>query len=79
MSAATLDYTGRGEESSEEETRAGKELSHGRWLGKKMAKAAIAEYDRTWKDHCWHEVITRQSQRRFANALAEAQTAPSLP
>jgi hypothetical protein len=52
----------------------GKELDHGRWLGKKMAQAAIAEYNRTWGDHAWKETWTRQSFRRFANQLAESQT-----
>jgi hypothetical protein len=64
-------------EYTEEEIRNGKELDHGRWLGKQIAKEAIAEYDRTWKDHAWQEVTTRQSQRRFASQLAD-DSAPSL-
>jgi hypothetical protein len=39
-----------------------------------MAQAAIAEYNSTWGDHHGREITTRQSQRKFANALAEAQT-----
>jgi hypothetical protein len=71
------DYTGWQTETPAEDTRDGQDASYERWLGKKIAKEAIVEYDSTWKDHCWHEVITRQSVRRFASQLAES-SAPSL-
>ena len=74
MSTMQRDYTGQIKEHSDEEIRAGKELSHGRWLGKQAAKAAIAEYNRTWKNDSWHEIMTCQSARKLASELAERQT-----
>jgi hypothetical protein len=80
MSTTTQrNYTSWLKEASDEETRDGKEAIHERWLGKKIANAAIAQYNIAWGEHHGREITTRQSQRKFAGQLAEAQTAPSLP
>ena len=74
MSTTQRDYTAGMREASDEEIRDGRAASYERSIGKHMAMSAIAQYNSTWGDHHGNEIITRQSQRKFANALAEAQT-----
>jgi hypothetical protein len=74
MSTTTRSYTGWLTEPTDAEIRDGQAASYERFIGRQMAQAAIAEYDSTWSGHHGKEISTRQSQRRFANALAEAQT-----
>ncbi|MFL6354562.1 MAG: hypothetical protein ACJ74Z_22305 [Bryobacteraceae bacterium] len=78
MSTTTRSYTGWLKEASDEETLDGRAAIYERFIGRHMAQAAIAEYNSTWGDHHGREITTRQSQRKFANALAEAQTERAL-
>ena len=68
------DYADWLRESTSEEIRDGKDASYERFIGKKMSDAAIAAYNSTWGEHHGNEITTRESQRRFASRLAEAQT-----
>jgi hypothetical protein len=68
------DFTQWPRNESDEEIRSGKEAGHERWLGKEIAKTAIAKYNETWGDHHGQEITTRQSFRRFANELSYAKT-----
>jgi hypothetical protein len=75
MSTTTQkNYTGWLKEASDEETLDGRAAIYERFIGRRMARAAIAEYDRTWGDHHGREITTRQSARKLAAELAEAQT-----
>ncbi|MFL5662399.1 MAG: hypothetical protein ACJ8BW_13775 [Ktedonobacteraceae bacterium] len=67
-------YADWARETPAEETRDGQDASYEQWLGKHMAKAAIAEYNSTWASHHGHELLTRRSARKYASELAEAQT-----
>ena len=70
----TRNYTAWMKEHSDEETLDGRAASYERFIGRRMAQAAIAEYDRAWSGHHGQEITTRQSARRLAAELAEAQT-----
>jgi hypothetical protein len=67
-------YADWARETPTEEIRDGQAASYERFIGKKIANAAIAEYNSTWGAHHGNEIITQQSVRRFASQLAEAQT-----
>ena len=68
------DYASWARETPDEEIRDGQSASYERFIGKKMSDAAIKQYDSTFNSHHGKEIVTRQSQRRFASLLAEAQT-----
>jgi hypothetical protein len=64
------DYTAWPKETTEQEQRDGQNASYERWIGQRVAKIAIAEYDQAWKGHHGHELTTRLSVRRLANESA---------
>jgi hypothetical protein len=65
-------YTSWVKESPAEEIRDGQEASYERWLGKQIAKTAMAEYNSTWAGDHGHEITTRRSTRKYANELSYA-------
>jgi len=65
-------YTAWSKEATDEEIREGRAVSYERFLGKHMSRRAIAQYNDTWASDHGHELITRQSARKYANELAES-------
>jgi hypothetical protein len=70
MSTSKREYTAWIKETTEQEHVDGLNASYERFIGQRMARVAIAEYNSTWGDHHGREITTRCSARRFANELA---------